>query len=65
MIPRGLRACCACTAAAACRTSEDAESDFWSISSDMLRFLRMGFLLRKELFFDRLLCGSEVCCEAG
>jgi hypothetical protein len=55
--------CCACTAAAACFRSEDVEIDFCSITSDMLRFFRMGFLCRNELVFDNRLTDSDVCVE--
>jgi hypothetical protein len=55
--------CCACTAAAACFNSDDDESELWSIASDMLLFLRMGFLLMNELLFERRLVGSEACWE--
>ena len=43
--------CWACTAAAACLSSEEADKERWSIISDIDRFLRIGFLLgwRKEL----------------
>ena len=56
---------CACTDSAACWINDDDDSDFCSIASDMLRFLRMGFLtpLTNELVFDRRLAGSEFCCE--
>ena len=47
------------TATAACLSSNDAESDLRSIISDILRFLRIGFLLRKELDFEILLAGGE------
>jgi hypothetical protein len=47
------RSCCACTAAAACFTSEELDSDFCSMTSDMLRFFKIGFLFRKELFLDK------------
>lgn len=72
MIGRGLRnssvtpvVCWACTDSAACWINDDDDSDFCSIASDMLRFLRMGFLtpLTNELVFDRRLAGSEFCCE--
>ena len=39
----------ACTAAVACLRSDEVDRDRWSISSDTLYFLRIGFLLRKEL----------------
>lgn len=45
--------CCACTAAAACFTSDEVESDLWSIISDILRFFRIGFLT-KEFDLDIL-----------
>lgn len=55
--------CCACTAAAACLTSEEVEMDFWSMTSDMLLFFRIGFFWRKELVLESRLTGSEVCVE--
>ena len=33
------------------------------MSSETLRFFNMGFLFRKELFFDRLLVDSEFCSD--
>jgi hypothetical protein len=72
MIGRGFRrsnvtpvVCCAWIDSAACFTSDDDDSDFWSMASDMLRFLRIGFLTpwTKELVLDNLLAGSEFCCE--
>jgi len=39
-------------------TSDEDDKDFASITSDMLLFFRIGFLLRNELFFDSLLAGS-------
>lgn len=53
-------ACCAWTAAAACLRREEAERERCSIISDMLRFLRMGFLWRKELDFEMRLPMGEV-----
>lgn len=50
--------CCACTAAAACLTSDELDNDFCNMTSDILRFFSMGFLFRKELFLDKLLAGS-------
>lgn len=50
---------CACTAAAACLMSDDEDKDFCSITSEILRFLRMGFV-RNEVFFERLLAGSDL-----
>lgn len=35
--------------------SDEFDIDRWSMTSDMLRFLRMGFLLMKELLFDNML----------
>ncbi len=52
------RSCCAWTAAAACFTSDELDNDFCSMTSDMLRFFRIGFLLRKELFLDKWLVAS-------
>ena len=54
-------ACWACTAAAAWLINDEVEIDFWSISSDMLRFFRMGFLARNEFDFDSRLTGSDAC----
>jgi hypothetical protein len=42
-----------------CLSSNDAENDPRSIISDILRFLRIGFLLRKELDFEILLAGEQ------
>jgi hypothetical protein len=42
-----------------CLSSNDAENDLGSIISDIPRFLRIGFLLRKELDFEILLAGEE------
>ena len=41
--------------------------DLCSMASDMLRFLRMGFLTcpKNELLLDRWLTGSEFCCDAN
>jgi hypothetical protein len=49
------------TATATCLSSDDAESGLWSIISDILRFPRIGFLLRNELDFEMqlLLAGRE------
>ena len=72
MIGRGLRnssvtpvVCWACTDSAACWSNDDDDNDFCSIASDMLRFLRIGFLtpLTNELVLDKRLAGSEFCCE--
>ncbi len=41
------------------RIVTDAENDLWSIISDILRFFRIGFLLRKELDFEIFLAGEE------
>jgi len=42
-------------------SSEEEESDLCNIISDMLRFLRIGFLLRKEFDLEiRLLLEGEV-----
>lgn len=41
--------------AAACFNSDEDESDRWSIISDMLRFLRIGFLSRNEAEVDKWL----------
>lgn len=46
--------CCACTAVAACFTSDEVDSDLWSMISDMLLFFKMGFLLMKEFDLDSL-----------
>jgi hypothetical protein len=54
-------ACCACTAAAACLTSDEADIDLCNMTSDILRFFNIGFLWRKELHFESRLAGSEVC----
>jgi hypothetical protein len=35
--------CCACTAAVACFNNEEDDNDLWSITSDMLRFFKIGF----------------------
>jgi hypothetical protein len=51
---------CACTEAAACFKSEDVESDFCSITSDTLRFFRIGFLLMNEPLFERYEGGVDV-----
>ena len=53
-------ACWACTAAAAWLISDEVEMDFCSITSDMLRFFRMGFFTRNEFDLDKRLTGSEV-----
>jgi hypothetical protein len=37
--------------------------DFWSMTSDMLLFLRMGFLCKNEFVLDNWLVGSEAFCE--
>lgn len=72
MIGRGFRksnvtpvVCWAWTDSAACFTSDDEEIDFCSIASDMLRFLRIGFLTpcTNEFVLDSRLAGSEFCCE--
>jgi hypothetical protein len=72
MIGRGFRrsnvtpvVCCAWTDSAACFTSDDDDSDFCSIASDMLRFFKIGFLTpsTNELVLDNLLAGSEFCDE--
>ena len=57
--------CCACTDSAACFTNDEDDSDFCSMASDMLRFLRIGFLtpLTKDPDLDKRLTGSEFCCE--
>lgn len=55
--------CWACTEAAACFIKEDVDSDFCNMTSDMLRFFRIGFLCRNELVFDKRLDGSEVWFE--
>ena len=52
-------ACWACTAAAAWLTNEEVDMDFCSITSDMLRFFKMGFLTMNELDFDNRLTGSD------
>ena len=51
--------CCACTAAAACLTKDDADIDFCSMTSDILRFFKIGFLWRNEFDLDSRLEGSE------
>lgn len=38
--------------AAACFSNDDAEIDLCNMTSDMLRFLRMGFLCVKEVFLE-------------
>jgi hypothetical protein len=47
--------CCAWTAAAACLTRDDVDRDLCSMISDMLRFLRMGFLANEFDFDIRVL----------
>ena len=49
------------TAAAASFTSDDDESDFCSMISDMLRFFSIGFLCKNELLVDSWLTGSDWC----
>ena len=51
--------CCAWTAAAACITNDEDERDFCSMTSEALRFFRIGFLVKKELFLDKLLHDSD------
>jgi hypothetical protein len=45
--------CWACTAAAACFTSDEVERDLWSMISDTLLFFKIGFLMN-EFDFDSL-----------
>ncbi len=53
--------CWACTAAAGRFTNEDVDMNFCSMISDILLFFKIGFLAKKELLFERLLVGSEMC----
>lgn len=66
-MPRGIAFCCACTAAAACLIKDDADIDFCSMTSDMLRFFRIGFFFAcecmKELDLDTPV--EDVACSSG
>jgi hypothetical protein len=57
-----VRFCCGRTRAA-CLTKKHADMDFYSIISDVLRFLRIGFLVRNDLLFERLFASFEVLAE--
>lgn len=49
------------TSAAACFTRQDDEMEFCSITSDMVRFFKIGFLAKNEFVLDSRLGGSETC----
>jgi hypothetical protein len=46
-------------------SSEDVDSDFWSITSDILRFFKIGFLLMNEPLFDKFDGGVELSDVIG
>lgn len=46
-------------------TSDDADIDFWSMTSDILRFFKIGFLATKELLFERFDGGVDVSDVIG
>jgi len=46
-------------AAAACFSKDEEDSDRCSIISDMLRFFKMGFLLRNEFDLDKPLPAGD------
>ncbi len=50
--------CWARKASVACFINVDDESERWSISSERLRFLRMGFFDTKELLLEREFVGG-------
>lgn len=47
------------SASVACFISVDDDIDLWSIISERLRFLRMGFLQLKELLLESWLAAEE------
>lgn len=51
--------CCARRASVACFINDDDEIERCSMTSDRLRFLRIGFLLTNELLRDRSLVAME------
>lgn len=66
-MPLGIAFCCACTAAAACLIRDDDDSDFCSMTSDMLRFFKIGFFFdcdsMNELDLNKP--ADELVCASG